>query len=215
MDLYKYRRRLKKDTAMNGIAESTKQIINNIFHESANYQFVFLNGIKFDARVSVEEDETKLEVLFRPNTEVNKGDIVEINANHWLVENVYTNDIYPTAYVLKCNEWLRWKVDNVISVYPCVVKSTSISLEEGKYMIHSENLVEIITPYNEDTKKIKPTQRFILNDKAYEIEGTDILSNVIFGKGYITMKATETLQEVDDNFIDDIADNQGSNWGSW
>lgn len=216
MDLYKYRRRLKHLSAMEGMADNTKVIINNTFHESPNFKEVFLNGIKLDARVSVEEDQNQKSILFRPDTEVFKGDVVEYDGTHWLVNNTYDNDIYPTVFVDFCNEWLRW-IDstNKTLVYPCVVKGKTFDLNESRYVVYSENIVEITTPYNENTKKIVPKQRFLLNGKAYEIEGVDAISEVAFGKGIVQMKASETFAETLDNVVEQIADNKPNGWGGW
>jgi hypothetical protein len=201
---------------MESIAESTKEIIEHTFHESPNYSEVFLNGVKFDARISVEEDEKRKTILFRPDTEIFKGDIIEAEDRHWLVNNTYDNSIYPTAFVDLCNEWLRWTDESGnMLVYPCVVSGKTIDLNEGKYLIYSENVVDILTPYNTDTMKIIPKQRFIFNGKAYQIEGVDAISEVSFGKGIVSMKATETLLEAEDNLDEEIADNNNEGWGDW
>jgi hypothetical protein len=201
---------------MDSMTEGTKDIINHTFHESPNYTEVFLNGIKFDARLSVEEDETRKTILFRPNTTIYKGDIVEANDKHYLINNTYDNDIYPTAFVDFCNEWLRWTNNNgELITYPCVVKGKTYDLNNDKFVIVSENTITISVSYNEDTKNISILQRFILNGKPFEIKGIDFLSDVAFGKGIIHMQATSSLAEVNDDLVDDVADNEGSGWGEW
>ncbi len=216
MDLYNYRRKLEKSTAMQSMADSTKEIINHTFHESPNYTELFLNGVKYDARLSVEENENRKTVLFRPNTKVYKGDVIEANDKHYLVNNTYDNDIYPTANVDFCNEWLRWTDNNgqLIS-YPCVVKGKTFDLDNNAFVIVSDTRIEISTPYNEFTKNISMLQRFILNGKPYRIEGIDALTDVAFGKGIIHMQGIQALTEAEDDFVEEVADNQGSGWGDW
>lgn len=216
MDLSSYRRRLGHSSAMEAMNAVTKQQTNATFRDSPNFKEVFLNGILTDARVSVEQDETQKQILFRPDTKIYKGDVIDYGGTHWLVNNTYDNDLFPTAFVDFCNEWLRWiNAENKMFIYPCVVRGQNFDLQDGKYLVYSENIVEIWCPYNTDTKTIVPTMRFILNGKSYEIKGVDAISNVAFGKGFIHMKATETQMESDDNLNDEIADNRDEGWGSW
>jgi len=216
MDLSSYRRRLQQTSAMESMKAVTKQQTNMTFSDSPNFKEVFLNGTKIDARVSVEQDETQKQILFRPDTKVYKGDVIDFDGTHWLTNNTYDNDIFPTAFVDFCNEWLRW-VDtaNKNFVYPCVVRGQNFDIQEGKYLIYSEDIVEIWCQYNSDTKFITPKMRFILNGTPYEIKGVDAISNVNLGKGLIHMKAVETQIQADDNIADDIADNRNEGWGNW
>jgi hypothetical protein len=219
MDMYRYRMRLGQESAMESMKAGTKLIVNQTFHESPTFRTVYLNGIEYDARVSVDNKETVKEILFRPDTVIDKGDVINFDGTHWLVNNTYDNDIYPTCSVELCNEWLRWIDDNNNSfAYPCVVSGKSYDLDdlkEGKYIIYSETTVEIYCQYNTDTKTIKPQTRFIFNGKPYQIDGVDAVSDVAFGKGLIRLKATETLVETDDNIPENIADNRDEGWGNW
>jgi hypothetical protein len=218
MDLYKYRRRLDTDSAMNSIENNTKDIVNYTFHESPNFKKVFLNGYEVESRVNLEDDSNEKSIQFRPDTEVNKGDVIEINGTHWLTVKVYDNSIYPTAYVQLCNEWLKW-IDETgqTLIYPASIqnKDKRFNLNEDEYVTIAEDMLTLLTPYNKDTQKIKPLQRFIIGDIPYEVHGIDAISNVALGKGYIELKAQHSLIEHNDNFEDDIANNDGSGWGAW
>ena len=75
--------------------------------------------------------------------------------------------------------------------------------------------IKMTYKFNNDTKKIKHLQRFIINDIPYEIHGIDAISNVNLGKGYIELKAEQSLVTAEDNLDTDIANNDGSNWGAW
>jgi hypothetical protein len=216
MDLYNYRRRLANGTAMEEMTNTTKVIVDNTFREAPNFKEVFLNGYKTDTRIDTEKDSNELSILFRPNTKVFKGDIINFDSTHWLVNNTNDNPIFPTAYVDLCNEWLRWIDDTGVSkVYPAVVISKKYDLNQDEQIIIAENTLTIRVPYNNDTKKIKHLQRFIINDIPYEIHGIDAISNVNLGKGYIELKAEQSLLTAEDDLDNDIADNEGSNWGAW
>ena len=54
-----------------------------------------------------------------------------------------------------------------------------------------------------------------LNDTPYEIRGIDAISNVNLGKGFIELKAQQSLLTADDHLDNDIANNEGHNWGAW
>ena len=216
MDLYNYRRRLETNNIMEDMESNTIDFIEKTFHEAPNFKEVFLNGYKTDARIDTENDSNQLSILFRPNTEINKGDIINFDSTHWLVNNTSENPIYPTAYVDLCNEWLRWINDNgETKVYPAVIVSKKYDLNQDEQIIIAENTLTIRVSYNNDTKQIKHLQRFIISDIPYEIRGIDAISNVNFGKGYIELKAQQSLLEANDDLDNDIADNEGSNWGAW
>jgi hypothetical protein len=216
MDLYNYRRRLLHDNSMEAMANTTKVIVEKTFREAPNFKVVFLNGYEVDARIDTENDSNQLSILFKPNTKVYKGDIINFDTTHWLVNNTNDNPIYPTAYVDLCNEWLRW-IDDLgeAKVYPAVIVNKKYDLNQDKFLILADNILTIRVPYNNDTKKIKQLQRFIINDIPYEIHGIDAISNVNLGKGYIELKAEQSLLEANDNLDTDIADNESSNWGEW
>jgi S-adenosylmethionine:tRNA-ribosyltransferase-isomerase (queuine synthetase) len=216
MDLYNYRRRLSNNTAMDEMTNTTKVIVDKTFHEAPNFKEIFLNGYKTDARINTAKDNNELTILFRPNTKVFKGDIINFDTTHWLVNNTNDNPIYPTAFVSLCNEWLRWIDDTgTTKVYPAVIVTKKYDLNQDEQIIVSENTLTILTPFNNDTKKIKHLQRFIINDIPYEIHGIDAISNVNLGKGYIELKAEQSLVTAEDNLDTDIANNDGSNWGAW
>lgn len=216
MEMYNYRRRLANGNAMEEMMNSTMAIVDNAFREAPNFKEVFLNGYKTDTRIDTENDNTQLSILFRPNTEVFKGDIINFDSTHWLVNNTNDNPIYPTAYVDLCNEWLKWNDDEGLSkVYPAVVISKKYDLNQDEQIIIAENTLTIRVSYNNDTKKIKHLQRFIINDTPYEIRGIDAISNVNLGKGFIELKAQQSLLTADDDLDNDIANNEGSNWGAW
>ena len=216
MEMYNYRRRLANGNAMEEMMNSTMAIVDNAFREAPNFKEVFLNGYKTDTRIDTENDNTQLSILFRPNTEVFKGDIINFDSTHWLVNNTNDNPIYPTAYVDLCNEWLKWNDDEGLSkVYPAVVISKKYDLNQDEQIIIAENTITIRVSYNNDTKKIKHLQRFIINDTPYEIRGIDAISNVNLGKGFIELKAQQSLLTADDDLDNDIANNEGSNWGAW
>ena len=222
MDMYNYRRRLSNDNSMEAMKNNTIAFVENTFREAPNFKEVFLNGYKKDARIDseirgrVSKDSNHLSVLFRPNTKVYKGDIVEFDTTHWLVKDIVDNPIYPSATVEFCNEWLRWIDENKeYKTYPAVVSNEKFDLNQDKYIISADNTITICVSYNNDTKKIKNLQRFIFNDLAYEIRGIDALSYVSVGKGYIELKGEQTLSEVNDDLDSDIADNESSNWGAW
>ncbi|HXW03439.1 MAG TPA: hypothetical protein VD651_04170 [Nitrosarchaeum sp.] len=221
MDMYNYRNRLKKTDSMKSMEDNTKEFINRTFHEAPNYKKVFLNGVKIDARIDLNDEKSfKKSIIFRPDTIIFKGDVIAVEKMHWLVVDTYDNQLQPSAYVQLCNEWLRWRNKNgETKVYPCVVKGQQISLDEGKnenrWLIMSENTVSILVQNNLDTKTIYPKQRFILNDLPYEIKGVDTISNVIQGKGYLELLAQQTLTEIADDPTEDIADNDPNGWGDW
>lgn len=216
MEMYNYRRRLANGNAMEEMMNSTMAIVDKAFREAPNFKEVFLNGYKTDTRIDTENDNTQLSILFRPNTEVFKGDIINFDSTHWLVNNTNDNPIYPTAYVDLCNEWLKWNDDEGLSkVYPAVVISKKYDLNQDEQIIIAENTLTIRVSYNNDTKKIKHLQRFIINDTPYEIRGIDAISNVNLGKGFIELKAQQSLLTADDDLDNDIANNEGSNWGAW
>lgn len=216
MDLSNYRRRLSNDTAMEKMANTTKTFVDNDFHDAPNFKEVFLNGYIKDARIDRGKDSNHLSILFRPDTNINKGDIIDFDSTHWLITKTNDNPIFPTAFVDQCNEWLKWNDDDgLIKVYPAVVETKKYDLNQDEQIIIAENTITIQVQYNNDTRKIKQLQRFIINDIPYEIRGIDAISNVNVGKGFIELKAEQSLLTNNDDLDTDLANNEGSNWGAW
>jgi hypothetical protein len=216
MDLSNYRRRLSHDYAMEKMANTTKTFVDNDFHDAPNFKEVFLNGFIADARIDRQKNSHQLSILFRPDTKVSKGDIVDFDSTHWLVTNINDNPIFPTVFVELCNEWLKWiDDDGLTKVYPIVVETKKYDLNQEEQIIIAENTITILVQYNNDTRKIKQLQRFIINDIPFEIRGIDAISNVNVGKGFIELKAEQSLLTNNDDLDTDLANNEGSNWGAW
>lgn len=206
------------------IGSSTTQIINDKFKDSPFYASVPINGTNTDVRIVTEDDklaDVKV-LLFRPNTVVNRGSIATINGYKWMLVDYFDNAIFPKSTINRCNELVKWKDKNNITYqYDCVVKivsDRSVSMKTDKIFDIPFNKFIVYVPYNNDTKTIQMSQRFLLKQSAYKVIGKDDNSKVFNGNGYIELIMELTESNPADDFVNQIADNSiiygGSSTGS-
>lgn len=195
------------------IVNSTFELANKEFSNSPTFNVVKVNGIETDSRILDGKTGSIKKMLLRPRSIVNVGDYVHYNSMFWLVFDFNGKEISPKATIQACNEVMKWKdVNGNIIEYPTLATAT----RNTKFDITSDRMqVEMLQagiyaylPYNEITREIRTSQRFIFGDRVYEISGTDdltMLDNNRVGLIQFSCKIT-TINDKDD-FVSRIADN--------
>lgn len=195
------------------ILNSTFELVNREFSNSPTFNVVKVNGIETDARILDGKTGLIKSMLLRPKALVNVGDYVEYNSMLWLVFDFNGETISPKATLQACNEIMKWKdVNGNIVQYPTLATAT----RNTKFDITSDKMqVEMLQagiyaylPYNEVTKEIRTSQRFIFGDRVYEISGTDDLTMLDVNRvGIIQFSCKITTISDKDDFVARIADN--------
>lgn len=223
MDISRYERRLNATSKGEAFENSTVDLINATFDGNPSYTKVLYKGEETDALYRLHKYMSNTVYLtFRPYTEILIGDYVEFNGKTYFVREITPNEIYPKAEILYCNNTLRWK-DSFGSIFefPCAISGNTLVLDDAKYsnnnrfVLRSDSTLYVKVPYNDSTKLIYPTQRFVINNKVFDVTTINDL-DVVDGKGYLELALTSTAKSSTDDLENNIADSSGdSGWGEW
>ncbi|ALA47843.1 hypothetical protein ABE137_12675 [Brevibacillus laterosporus] len=190
---------------------------NEFFNDSPSFKTVLVNHTQMDCIVSHTKKSTKLELLFRPKSVLGKGMYINYKSDVYLITEFIPNEIYPKATIELCNSVLKWKDETgKVKEHRCVVKRDTYNEKEDRQVNTSDSELLAIVQYNDDTKRIKPTQRFMFGSSVYEIIKFDDVSNVYNEDGYIKFGLKFTNMSTTDDVENQVADNSGnSGWGGW
>lgn len=190
MDLHNYKRRLENGSK-NSI-DNTKKFLNDNFAQSPFYQIVLVDGEEIEAIINDEKTTEEKTLLLRPNTDMEKGQIVEFNNHLWLIMDFNNDEIYPTLKLRLCNQ----RLTNIVSlaVIPVVALGKRTDFDEDEeYLIVTTNEISVYASYQQ-AKNFELQDRFTMNLREYEIIGIDDVTEVYEGKGIVkfTMERTDT-----------------------
>lgn len=188
--------------------------------EVISYEFPDIKEIDVRA-VEVEVMGTLRQLLFRPFQGLNLGTYLKFDGFTWLLIDQWgdrTKYKY-TAYVERCNNFLKWKdKDGNIQEIDCIASQSplgskafrgkediqfnkyDVSLQIGQLYCYAEK--------NPLTETIFVNQRFILGNTVYEVYGFDDVSVVNQqGYGIIQMILKISTKQSNDDFVKGIAYN--------
>lgn len=223
MDLSGYERRLNGSSIGEGFINDTIDIVNSLFDTNPAYRTCIYNNEEVECLFRLHKYQSNIIYLtFRPLFEVVKGDYVEFDNNTYFVREVVKNEIYPKAEILLCNNTLRWKdAFGQLFEFPCAVTGNTLVLDDAKYsnnnrfVLRADSTIYAKIPYNDYTKTIFPTQRFVLNGKVYDVTSINDIE-VLNEKGYLELGLTATAKTESDDLVNNIANEQeNSGWSGW
>lgn len=215
MDLNAYKRRLGATDSSQALVNASIRQVESMFTNSPLYRVISLNGLDKGVRLSFEKD-GEHQILLMPQEPIKKGDIAEIDGNKWLVVETVQDIVYPKGKIKYCNQSFKWTDSVGIPYdYPAVVTGKTYDLDkDDNYVNLAEGEAIALVPYNPDTKTIKPSNRFMLGDNAYEVKGVDNLTHVVNDSGYLLITLELTSNASLDDTNTDVADNSNDNgWG--
>ncbi len=183
-ELYKTRHELKGTNSTDAIKNRTKTVFNGKFESSPSFYKVLVDGIETDAIVNQGKLSNFKSLMFRPDTSVNKGDIVTYENKDYLIIDFDTNKVYPTAKLELCNYSLEYATEGStdylkdengeyvldddyrpipitiegepISI-PCIVRTSTYKLSDTEQILIPDNTLQVSMQY--DTGKL-----FKIND---------------------------------------------------
>lgn len=178
MDMEAYKRMLGTKTSSEALVNTSIKQTMSMFKESPLFQVIKVDGKDKGVRVSYEK-EYERQILLQPKDNTFKGSIAEFDGRSWIVTEFIQDLVYPKAKVQFCNQTLKWK-DNSgdINELPCSVRSSTFTLnEEDESVKLQDGKISVIAPYNDLTKLINVSQRFIFEDEAYQVISVDKISS--------------------------------------
>lgn len=218
MDLTLYQKMIGANKSVTqAYVNDTISHVNDMFSNSPSFNRISLDGVDIDCILSHTKKSTVKELLLRPMTILNKGCYALIGSDTYIVNEFVPNEIYPKANLELCNSDLRWKDQSGnIHSYKCVVKASSFSETDDRQASILQSELVVLVQYNDNTKSVRPSQRFIFGDNAYEVTTIDSVTNVYKGVGVIEFIVKFTSTSVTDDLGGQVADDSGnSGWGEW
>lgn len=192
----------------------TQQYIERHFREDPSCKAGFkLNVFKnepIDFRVSntigsgnMDRNTDIKKMIFRPSANIASGDYVKQDNSYWLVTECEHNSVQPKAIGYDCNNKLRLIVDNIATdVYAYFLKGT-FTIQDGEFVkLNDSNLTCMVGTYYKNIvdKFFKESKtRFLINNKAFKIDGIDDITGINKNHGIytITLKS-DVLNPLDD-----------------
>lgn len=216
-DNYKKRLGSSGNTESDAIKNASADFINNSFADSPTYKIVKIEDVDTEARVITGKDSSNMNLLLKPYKSIAIGSNVVIDGNNWIALDVIEKILYPKALIRRCNESLKWldESESLIEV-PCSV--TTLKYNATNDAIYSLEVADgnifIYAQWNDNTRKIKHSQRFVIGSQVYEIVGIDDLRLVIDNIGVVEFSARLSNKVANDNLTDGLADNSTLKTGS-
>ena len=196
MDLETYKRFLNASggSVRGAVSNSTKKNIVSKFSDHPSFTYVDIDGISTGVRLMDGNNSNIKKIVFQPETEIFIGDFVEISERTWLITDFIPNEpaeIFPSAEIKLCNNYLEWIDDSGTSrKVSCVIEnqvSTYQEVNSDRYGVSlpSDTLM-ITTKFTSVTNRIEYFQRFMFdNNRAWRVNVIDNISKVYDGVGVI------------------------------
>lgn len=190
--------------------------VNDMFEKSPSFKIMDFDGVPTDVIINHKKSNL-LDILLRPRSILNKGIYASFEGDSYLITEFVKNEIYPKATIELCNASIKWKSNDSVYEFKCIIKGNSYEKDGGSPLIAtSESEISILVQYNNETKTIKPSQRFIFGNSAYEVVSIDEVTNVYNEKGILKLGIRYASATDTDDKENQIADSSGnSGWGEW
>ena len=180
LDVHRRKLNISGSTIKESHQRANANFVNTSFNDSLSHLKVQIDDRILDARFIITREynassgiETE-KLIFRPHTEgIRRGQYAEFKDRKWLIFFVGYDELCPKAHIKLCNKVLKFENGNQ---YPCVVEN-NIRNYQRIADLESINLItgtmKLMVQSNEDTWQIKETDRFIIDDLAWEVQGVD------------------------------------------
>lgn len=178
------------------LEKQTVNFINSTFKQSNTHKVVNIEGTKYEVRMVTEKKftvasgYTVMKLMFLPYTKVDNGTYVNIGDKVWLTTYANNKELAPHTLIRECENSLEIEYRGEIYNYPCVLETrvrNTQNIKELDYVDLSLDSLKITLPYNEITNSIDLKQKFLIGDRAWEIQGKNNLTLVKDGRGLIEL----------------------------
>lgn len=178
----------------------TKFMVNNQFDTSPSFTVVKVNDVETDSIVNNMTKYNEKSVIFRPDTVINIGSVVDYKDKKYLLMSFIDDEIYPKGEIQLCNSTFPIKEkgqkiligrdelnrpvyesdnDKVINI-PCIVKMNEATIaiaDVNKPINLLNNVLYITIPYTE-SESIDYDQEFEMYNAIYRIIRIDTSKSI-------------------------------------
>lgn len=141
--------------------------------------------------------------IYMPLYTLEQGYKVNVLGKDWLCtkKDINSNEVYEKGTIELCNDTLNFNFEGDIKPMQAIVNFNNKDLEkDGLVMLYDGDLFVILND-NPDSQRIDLQQRFISQNKAWEVIGRDYTRN-----GLIVLSCDMTEFNSDDDIDNKIAD---------
>lgn len=215
----------KGQTLRDRYKNDAENFINDKFEDSPTFREIELfekgeNIGIFDVRVNkIERMGNIRNLLFRPNTNVDVGNMTKFEDRVWLLYDKFGSRFeHVTITAIRTNHNLKWiDADDILHTNRCYASSSDLGSKSKQSRATIEyNKYDVKLPYGqlyifiettEDTRRIDLQHRFIVNGIPYSIVGIDNTTLVEDDYGIIQFTVKRTTAVPEDDLENDIAYN--------
>lgn len=198
----KYIKRLndKGNTTKDKIINTSKRTINKQFRSSPSYKTIKINDNEIDCIINHTEDDEKKSIIFRPDSVIDIGSIIEYKNKNYLLISFTDDEISPNGIIQLCTQLFPIKEkgqkiligrdelnrpvyesndDKVINI-PCIVKMNEATIaiaDVNKPINLLNNVLYITIPYTE-SESIDYDQEFEMYNAIYRIIRIDTSKSI-------------------------------------
>lgn len=181
--LEQYRNRIERlgGSVRESLKQQSIEISESLFSNSTSVRDVILDGVHYEAKVTVDSKTSvrggngNYLIEFRNGISPNPGSYVQIpdeqgNYDNWLI--LYESDelSFRKHIIKKCNYQLRWKdhYGNIVTRWAVLndnyrLQNGDTSVQYGKMNLPYYT-INVILPYDSDTINIRRDKRFLIDD---------------------------------------------------
>ncbi len=162
------------------------------------------------------QSDPDLKTLYlRPEQKIVAGSYGLMGDNVWIVLSYITNkEIFPKLHIQLCPYNLEWINDqDEKHIYPCAIFNRISRYQEvdwrNRHMLMSDDVFEIRVQSNEYTQRIRHKQRFVLNNRVWDVQAIDNVSGVRYDKGVLFVIVKEAPRQAGEI---NIGNNEKKEW---
>ena len=161
------------------------------------------------------------ELLFKHNPHHTvRGQYYQHNNNWWIVYDTSDESaVHSTSLIRRCNNVLKWldKDNGTIYEYPCVLEYdiSATNPRVDKDIIVANQSTTLVIQGNENTKRLKRNDRFIINGLTYKFVAYNNYHQTPTIDGDVTLYFIDLdldIAKSTDDIINDIADRYEYNY---
>ncbi|MCP1159441.1 hypothetical protein [Bacillus infantis] len=188
--------------------DKSKYGLSMKFETSPSYKLVKVNGIDTDSIVYTDSQYDEQTIIFKPDSIVDIGSVVEFNEKQYLLISFFESDLTPKGELKLCNSALPiqsgktrvlighhprtgepiydW-VEGEEKLVPCVTE-TKYSIREDNDKIPIPDGTMLVTMQYQESLPIQHNFEFSMYDERYKVLNVD-KTKVLNGKGIIVITA--------------------------
>ena len=197
-------------TNREALQRQSLKIKEDTFSDSQSYSAVYIDGKKYDARITTESRDSfktgfgAYAIEFRNKDRFFPGTYIQIEniyeeLDTWLLVDVVNDLSFPRHIIKKCNYNLKWKNDKGEIIERWIVADDSYKLYDAtrsydNFTTLLESNIAITLPYDSETVNLRFDKRFLIDapdvkekPEAWKVANRNAFSRLYKNNGVIVL----------------------------